>query len=29
MAIVLDDDEGEFFCVHETPEHRALALAIR
>jgi len=28
MAIVSADEEGEYLCVHETPEHRALALAV-
>jgi hypothetical protein len=28
MAIVSYDEEGEYLCVHETPEHRELALAI-
>jgi hypothetical protein len=27
-AIVSDDAEGEYLCVQETPEHRALALAV-
>ena len=28
MAIVEHDDESDYLCVHETPEHRALALAV-
>ena len=28
MAIVSVDGEGEYPCVHETPEHRALALVV-
>jgi hypothetical protein len=28
MAILSDDVEGDYLCVHETPEHRALALAV-
>jgi hypothetical protein len=28
MAIVSHDAEGEYLCVHETAEHRALALAV-
>lgn len=28
MAILSDDAEGEYLCVHETPEHRLLALAV-
>ncbi len=28
MPIMSDDEGGEYLCVHETPEHRALALIV-
>ena len=28
MAIVSDDEKGEYLCVQETHEHRELALAV-